>query len=187
MIQLLLALACTSKTQDTSELRYEFPELSSRLEWRGSGAPKNNFSEEELFQNCASLTGGEEDILHHNLVIPYRGHLVMPWVPEWGRGGLSFFDMADPCNPQKVGEGYHERMRESHAIGFATLSEEEEYAVSTGILGIQFWDINTVESPEMIHYLQIDGIFYPDSYARVVLSVFWQYPWVYVAGADNGI
>ena len=31
-----------------------------------------------LWQNCADLPGGEQDYNHHNLVIPYRGHLVMP-------------------------------------------------------------------------------------------------------------
>jgi hypothetical protein len=35
--------------------------------------------------------------------------------------------------------------------------------------------------------LKFDGFFYPDAYARVVLSVFWQAPYVYVATADNGI
>ena len=187
MLLLSILFSCRPKEQDTSGSFYQFPSPSEMLPLRGTGAPKVSFTEEQLFQNCAILEGGEQDALHHNLVVPYRGHLVMPWVPEWGRGGLSFFDMEDPCNPEKVGEGFHERMRESHAIGFATLSEEEEWAVTTGTLGIQFWDINDVSSPEMINYLQIEGIFYPDSYARVVLSVFWQYPWVYVAGADNGI
>ena len=57
----------------------------------------------------------------------------------------------------------------------------------TGNLGLQFWDLTMVEQPKMLHYFQIDGVFYPDSYTRVVLSVFWQYPYVYVAAADNGI
>ena len=186
MLLLSILFSCRSK-EDSSDQAYQFPEVSDMLPLRGAGAPQISFSEEDLFQNCAVLDGGEEDALHHNLVVPYRGHLVMPWVPEWGQGGLSFFDMEDPCNPVKVGEGFHNRMRESHAIGFATLSEEEEWAVTTGTLGIQFWDINNLETPEMLNYLEIDGIFYPDSYARVVLSVFWQYPWVYVAGADNGL
>ena len=31
------------------------------------------------------------------------------------------------------------------------------------------------------------GFYYPDAYKLVTLSVFWQHPWVYVAGADNGV
>lgn len=186
MLLISLLLSCRPNEQETAEPSYQFPEPTEMLPLRGSGAPRVSFTETQLFQNCAVLDGGENDSLHHNLVVPYRGHLVMPWVPEWGQGGLSLFEMEDPCAPVKIGEGFHERMRESHAIGFATLSEEKEWAVTTGILGIQFWDLNDVAHPEMINYLEIDGIFYPDSYARVVLSVFWQYPWVYVAGADNG-
>ena len=64
------------------------------------------------------------------LVIPYRGLLVMPWAPEWGQGGLSLFDVSDPCDPQKVGEGFHERMRESHAVGFMHIPETDDEALS---------------------------------------------------------
>jgi hypothetical protein len=178
-------LACTGKVPDGVEYTFPAPEAMPVL--RGTGGPNRSFTSEELFTNCAQLDGGEQDANHHNLVVPYRGHLVLPWAPEWGRGGLSFFNMDDPCQPEKVGEGYHERMRESHAIGFMYLSEEEQYALTAGILGIQFWDIHSLEQPEMINYMQIEGVFYPDSYTRVVLSTFWQYPWVYIAAADNGI
>jgi hypothetical protein len=86
---------------------------------------------------------------------------------------------------------YHERLRESHSLGFVLLPEEDpnagEYLVLTGVLGIQFWEVSDLENMEMLNYMQIEGVFYPDSYTRVVLSVFWQYPYVYVAGADNGI
>jgi len=180
-----LLLSCTEPSKDSAEA-FVFPSVDSMPELRGPGAPQVDFAEEDLFENCAPLYGGEEDFLHHNLVVGYRGHMVMPWAPEWGRGGLSFFDMSNPCDPQKVGEGYHERMRESHAIGTQYLSETEQYAVTTGILGIQFWDLQSLETPEMINYMQIEGVFYPDSYTRVVLSLFWQYPYVYIAAADNG-
>jgi hypothetical protein len=115
----------------------------------------------------------------------------MPWVPEWGRGGLSFFDMADPCAPVQAGWGYSDDMRESHAIGFATLPEGDpnagEWMVATGVLGVEFWDVSDVTAPAAVSYLQLPGVFYPDAYALVVLSVFWQYPYVFVAGADNGV
>ena len=182
-----LLFSCTDKNIDSGSAGYQFPTVDAMPLLRGSGGPARSFEEMELFENCAQLDGGEEDSHHHNLVIPYRGHLVMPWAPEWGRGGLSFFDISDPCQPEKVGEGFHERMRESHAVGFMYLSEEEQYALTAGVLGIQFWDISSLEEPEMIQYMQIDGVFYPDSYTRVVLSTFWQYPYVYIAAADNGI
>ncbi|MEC7984921.1 MAG: Ig-like domain-containing protein [Myxococcota bacterium] len=192
MLYLSLFISCSDKQTDSAEEpAYTYPSPMEMLPLRGSEGPQVAFDEEDLWQNCAPLYGGEDDGLHHNLIIPYRGHLVMPWVPEWGRGGLSFFDMSDPCNPQKEGEGFHERMRESHAIGFMHLPDGDphagEYAVTTGVLGIQFWDIADLSNIEMINYMEIEGVFYPDSYTRVVLSLFWQYPYVYIAAADNGI
>jgi hypothetical protein len=179
-------------TPDSGEpTPFSYPEPEAMPPWRGPAGPAVSFGEEQLFVNCARLDGGERSFHHHNLVTTYRGHLVLPWAPEFGQGGLSFFDMSDPCSPVKVGEGFHERMRESHAIGFLHLPEGEphagDYAVVTGILGIQMWDLSVLETPEMINYLEIEGVLYPDAYARVVLSVFWQHPWLYVAGADNGI
>src|SRR6056300_799661 len=168
-----ILFACTQSDKDSALPDvFTFPEVSSMPALRGPGAPQVDFTDEQLFENCAPLYGGEEDFLHHNLVVGYRGHMMMPWAPEWGRGGISLFDMSDPCSPLKVGEGFHERMRESHAIGTQYLSETEQYAVATGILGIQFWDLQNLETPEMINYMQIDGVFYPDSYTRVVLSLF---------------
>lgn len=40
---------------------------------------------------------------------------------------------------------------------------------------------------KVVSKVEVPGFFYPDAYQRVTLSVFWQAPWVYVAGADNGI
>ncbi len=170
---------------------FVYPAADAMPPLRGPAGPARTFAEDELFVNCARLDGGEESYHHHNLVTTYRGHLVLPWSPEFGTGGLSLFDMSDPCNPVKVGQGWHNRMRESHAMGFVHLREGDphagDYAVVTGTLGIQIWDLSTLETPEVVSYLEIEGIFYPDAYARVVLSVFWQYPWLYVAGADNGV
>lgn len=187
----LILLACTeSKTTDTS-VGYQYPDATEMPELRGAGGPNVEFTEEQLWTNCSPLYGGERDALHHNLVVPYRGHLVMPWIPEWGIGGASFFDVSDPCNPQKQGELFHERLRESHALGFVLLPEDDpnagEYMVLTGVLGLQFWEVSDIDNMEMLNYMQIEGVFYPDSYTRVILSVFWQYPYVYVASADNGI
>lgn len=188
---LILLAACEGKSQDSSDPPFEFAHPTDMPSLRGPGGPTASFASEELWQNCAYLEGGENDVDHHNLVVPYRGHLLLPWAPEWGRGGLTFFEMNNPCQPEKVGEGFHERMRESHAIGLLHLPETDphsgEYAITAGVLGIQVWDISIVETPEMINYLEIEGVFYPDAYTGVVLSVFWQHPWLYVAAADNGI
>jgi hypothetical protein len=180
-------LACSSP-----EAAYTFPAPELAMPpLRGPGAPAVAFSEEQLWEGCATLTGSPEDQAHHNLLMPYRGHLVMPWIPEWGNGGVSLFDLSDPCAPVKVGEAAELTLRESHALGFVHLPADDPHAgdwlALTGMLGVQIWDLSDETSPKMASYLELDGVFYPDSYARPVLSVFWQYPWLYVAGADNGL
>lgn len=159
---------------------------------RGPGGPQVTFTDDALWQGCAWLRGAEDDPDHHNLVMPYRGHLVMPWMPEWGGGGLSFFDVSDPCDPVKVGEGRSERTRETHAIAFLHLPEDDafagEYAVTNGLEGVVTWDVSDVAAPEPVGELVVDDIFYLfDAYARVSLSIAWQHPTLYIAAADNGL
>src|SRR5690606_5557425 len=80
-----------------------FPEPGGWGENRGAGAPRVSFAEDALFTSCAYLDGGEADTTdHHNLVTMFDGYLVMPWAPEWGGGGLTFFDISDPCAPVVV-------------------------------------------------------------------------------------
>jgi len=169
----------------------DFPSPDSSPPLRGAGGPSVDFSANDLWNNCAFLDGGETDADRHNIVTPYRGHLLLPWAPEWGGGGLSLFDVDDPCNPVLVGEGSSEEIRETHSLGAVYLPDGDEFAgdyvVVSGVEGPLFWDITDPENPVVASTVQLPDIFYPDGYARVVLSVFWQYPWVYVAAADNGL
>ena len=170
---------------------YDFLEPNANPSLRGPGGPTTEFSNADLWENCAFLDGGEIDADRHNVVAPYRGHLLLPWAPEWGHGGVSFFDFDDPCSPVKVGEGVSESMRETHTIGAVHIPEGDEfagdYAVVNGMEGPLFWDISDPLNPLVAGSVDLPDIFYPDGYARVVLSVFWQYPWLYVAVADNGL
>ena len=91
---LILLGACENKPQDSAVQAFEFVDATEMPPLRGPGGPSTTFTSEELWQNCAHLEGGENDVDHHNLVVPYRGHLLLPWAPEWGQGGLSFFEMS---------------------------------------------------------------------------------------------
>ncbi len=169
-----------------------FAEPSATPPLRGPGGPAVAFDDDALWVNCATLTGDpDKEYFHHNLVAPYRGHLVLPWSPEFSTGGVSFFDMSDPCSPVKEGEGWDVSMRESHALGFLHLPDDSpqagDYMVTTGALGIAVWDITDPTDPHVIAYETLPDVVYPDSYARVVLSVSWQHPHLYVAAADNGV
>jgi hypothetical protein len=195
---LLLLLACTAP-DDTADSAapagWDFWPEAPPL--RGPGSPGRTFTEDELWVPCASLDALPSDALHHNLQVPYRGHLVMPWAPEYGVGGLSLFDMSDPCAPTRVGDGESQDLRETHAIGFAYLPPEDphagDWAVTNGKLyggvdsGVLFWDLSDPAAPAAVKLFTLPDAWYPDSYTRVALSVYWQYPWLYVASSDNGI
>lgn len=165
----------------------ELPASPSRpLGWKGPGGPKKSFTADAIGTNCAFLDGGpEDDVDHHNTVTMLDGHLVMPWAPEWGGGGLTTYSFADPCAPTVVGTSFSPLMRETHAAGF--YKKDGWKAVVNGVNGVQFWDLTDPKLPTVTSDLPIKGVFWPDAYARVVLSVFWQAPYVYAAAADNGI
>lgn len=207
MVVLALVLACGGEapatvpstttsatggaTADTAPPVPTFPAPEARPPLRGPGAPQQAFPEEALFEACAELPGGPEDLGFHNLLMPWRGHLVMPWAAEWGQGGLSFFDLSDPCAPVKVSDGFEARMRETHAIAFLHLPEGDphagDYAVANAMNGVVVWDITDITAPKVIAELVIDGVFWPDAYARILFSLHWQYPYLYMAGSDNGL
>ena len=183
----------TTEAEDTGPARVPYPEPGAWGPPTGPGAPSVSHSEEALYQNCAFLSGGVTDTEdHHNLVVMYDGLLLMPWAPEWGlEGGLSFFDISSPCEPVLFSEGLTEVMRETHSIGFShiggawAVTNHIDWPAVSG--GIMFWDISDITEPKVVSTLLMPGFGYPDSYARVTMSVFWQAPYVYVAGADNGI
>jgi hypothetical protein len=191
MLPLLLACTAPSDTTPAWDFQAAGPSL------RGSGYPGRTFTEDELWLACATLDGLESDGLHHNLQMPYRGHLVLPWAPEWGGGGVTLFDMADPCDPVRVGDGESADLRETHALGFMHLPEGDPHAgdwmatnakIYGGIeAGIMLWDLSDPAAPTAGTMLTFSESWYPDSYTRVTLSLWWQYPWMYVASSESGI
>ena len=168
-----------------------YPEPGAWPPNRGPGGPAMVFDEADLYENCAFLAPPDDTTDLHNIVTMYDGFLIMPWAPEVGLvGGLSLYDVSDPCDPQLAGHGFTDLQRESHAIGFSHLGGA--WAVTTHnerLLqgGILFWDLSDTSAPVVASALKFEDHRYPDAYARVVLSVFWQAPYVYVAGADNGV
>lgn len=124
----------------------------------------------------------------------FDGYLMMPWAPEWGGGGITFFDMSDPCSPATIGSTTSGDMRETHAVGFslvggrwyAATAHVEEGLLNTGG-GVMFWDVTNPAQPLPLSTLELPGHLYPDAYARVIQSSFWQGDHLYVGGSDNGL
>ena len=158
----------------------------------GPGLGHPDTSAHPVGTNCAFLDGGPTDTAdHHNIGVMYDGYLLLPWAPEWGAGGLSFFDVSDPCAPSLVGTGLSATMRETHAIGFSHF--RGRFAVVDQMTapfrggGIQFWDVADPTAPRAIADLELPHFGYPDAYARPTLSAFWQVPYVFVGAADTGV
>ena len=157
----------------------------------GPGGPRASFAPESLDQPCAALTGGPEDVEHHNLVGMYDGWLVLPWAPESGGGGVSLFEFDDPCAPVKIGEAWSPTMRESHTLAIAEVEGRTLLAVDMHVDGdhggIGFWDLTDPTAPVWLSQLELPGYDYPDAYFRVALSTFWQGDRLYVSAGFLGV
>jgi hypothetical protein len=179
-----------------------YPEPGAFPPNHGPGGPTGSFAPDQVGVECAALDGGMDGDLgdgeqhdtfdHHNLVVMFDGYLVLPWAPEYGiNAGVTLFDFSDPCAPTAVSSTQSNEMRESHSLGFASVGERWYMVVdqmsSPFAGGVEFWDVTDPTDIQPVSRLEVPGFFYPDAYQRVTLSVFWQAPWVYVAGADNGI
>lgn len=184
----LLLLACAPSEKPFALQPYPDP---GDFQKSGPGGPQTAFSAEQLLQPCAALTGGPEDVEHHNLVGIYDGYLWLPWAPEFGKGGISAYEFSDPCHPVKVGEAYSEWMRESHTLGIGEVDGRRILAVdmheSETAGGIGFWDITDPSAPFWLSSLELPGYAYPDAYFRVALSTFWQGDRLYVAAGLLGV
>jgi len=188
----------------TGEPAEPYPEPDAWAPNHGPGGPNVVFSPEELYKHCSYLDGGMDGDVgggeqhdtfdHHNHVQMFDGYLLLPWAPEFGlNSGLTFYDVEDPCAPVAVGSAQDNDMRESHSLGFAAVDDRwymaanylKELSSTEG--GILIWDVTDVDNAEVVSKLELPGFLYPDAYKLVTMSVFWQYPWLYVAGADNGL
>lgn len=192
LVSLLLLIGCPS-----AEPEAEPPPPPAANGWgglAGPGGPATSFADADLFANCAFLDGGENDADHHNFATMLDGYLFLPWTPEWSGGGLSFFEIDDPCSPVLVGLGTSGDLRESHNVGwsrhgdrvYAALDYHGGLVDAEIVGGVMFWDVTDPAAPVEVSSLALPGYVYPDAYARVSLSVFWQDPYVFVSGADNG-
>src|SRR5262249_50233385 len=147
------------------------------------------------------LDGGAGDTAQqHDIVTMYDGYLVMPWSPEQGTGGISFYDVSDACAPKTIGYGYSDEMHETHSVAISNIAGGHWEAVdmirvgdfmggmgqktTTGARagGVQFWNISDVKHPQAVASLDVPGHDYPDAYKRVVLTEWWQGKYVYAGG-----
>lgn len=192
LLPILLLAACTAEGFEPLQAP-DFPEPDA---WSiaGPGGPSTELSADQLFAPCATLSGSADDQDHHNLVVIRDGWLFMPWSPEDGGGGLSVFDVSDPCAPVKVGDGLAPEMRESHTLAFGEVGGRSYLAVDSMRVqgentegGIGIWDVTDPTAPQWVSFLALPGFDYPDAYLFVSLSTFWQGDVLYVSSAFLGV
>ncbi len=184
----LAALGCGGNDDGNaggSACRAPGPDPAAYTPISGPGGPRNTFPSAPSTAPCAFLDGGEKDPDHHNGLFMIDGYLMMPWAPEWADGGISVFDFSNSCAPQRLNTVEAVAMRETHATGLS--QHAGRWMAVTHLKGVSFWDLSDVTQPVFGSTIELPGVFYPDAYARVVMSLFWQAPYVYVAGADNGL
>ncbi len=186
---LLFAFGCVEPTSAPVE-PHSFPDPGDYV-LSGPGGPSTIFDAGAIDVPCAALTGGPEDIEHHNLVGMYDGWLVLPWAPEDGGGGVTLYEFDDPCAPVKVGEAYSALMRETHTLAIAEVGGRTILAVDAhhdgDHGGIGFWDLTDPTAPTWLSDLELPGYHYPDAYFRVALSTFWQGDVLWVSAGFLGV
>lgn len=191
-LALALAAVGTGCTDAEPAVVDPYPDPGAHEPMAGPGAGHVAVAADKLGAVCAWVSGGPDDkTQHHNLVVPFEGYLFMPWAPETAaQGGVSLFDMSDPCQPERIGYATTKQMRETHSVGFSF--EGGRWAVvnhGEGIIygGILFWDLADLANPQVASVLKFDDFLYPDAYEKVTLSVFWQGDTVYVGGGNPGV
>jgi hypothetical protein len=169
--------------------------------WRaaGPGVGTRTYPTDALWTDCATLPGGPEDVDHHNHVVVVDGYVLVPWAPEYaGAGGISFYDLADPCAPVKVGEATSPVMRETHVLGIHTTADGRRMVAvdyleppapdaASEVGGVGIFDITDPTDPFWLSELALPNHVYPDSYTRVALATAWVGDTIYVANATNGV
>jgi hypothetical protein len=151
----------------------------------GPGAPNVAFEETQLHTACAYLPVGPTDEDHHNTGFFLDGYLVRPWAHERGRGGIAVWDISDPCNPALVSNVLDEQIRETHSTGLSNIGGR--FIAVASLTGVQIWDAADVTNLRKVIDFPLPGVTYPNSYMRVVMSVFWQAPYMFIGGSDNGV
>ena len=178
---------------------------------QGPGLGNVSFNRSELYKPLywVSRDSGDLPANHRNrknmgtnLGIMVNGYFMTVFAPDSGKGpgGFLLFDVSDPRNIRKVKRiynqdnyygngGNHRRptgdIREAHSFGVANIDGRIYVAVATG-RGVEFWDFTDFDDIHMKSRVILDGVDFGD-YEDVAWQLFWQAPYLYVAGSEQGL
>lgn len=127
-----------------------------------------------------------------NVGIMIDGYFLAPFAPDsgLGPGGFLLFDVSDPRNIKNVKriyepDGRTSEFREVHAIGMAKINGRRYISIHT-TLGIEIWDFTDLNDPQQTSKLNLPGVNAGD-YTSVAWQLWWQAPYLYVAGSNQGV
>ena len=153
----------------------------------GPGLGNVSFDADELFSPIATISSPRG----HGNVAMVNGYLMVIYSSDSGGGagdgGIEFWDVSNPRNPTLAAR--HDNadthgLREAHGFGFSN-SYPGDYMVTQAVEGVQFWDVSNPLNLRLLSYMDLDGIERGDYSGN--WWVFWQAPYVYVAGQGSGL
>jgi len=126
----------------------------------------------------------------HNVVAMVDGYLMLLFAQDSGgpAGGLLFYDVSDPRNPQLVRtirDDDTADLRETHSLPVASAGGKKFLAVQTAH-GVQLWDVTSAMTARAIAKLDLPGVDGGD-YEDVAWQLAWQWPYLFVSGGNLGI
>jgi len=150
------------------------------------GLSAQGYAEDELFQPLSII----ESPSGHGVVAMVDGYLFVPFSRDGngGNGGFDFYDISDPRNPVRVSRTQNAetgQLLEPHLYGFHPTADATYFAHATRS-GISIWDFSDIFSPHRVSSLTLPG-FGSSGYSGVPWSIFWQAPYLFVGGTNQGV
>ncbi|MBK6687944.1 MAG: Ig-like domain-containing protein [Deltaproteobacteria bacterium] len=153
----------------------------------GPGLGNLNYSSGEVFNPIGYI----ESPHGHGNVALVQGYLLVIYSSDGGGdesdGGLEFWDLSNPRAPVMVAQ-YDDpethALREAHGFSLAWYGNQLLLAAQ-GELGVLIYDVTNPRAIQRLSYTPLPGIALGDYSGDWWL--FWQAPYLYVAGVDQGL
>ena len=157
----------------------------------GPGLGNLTYAPSELFNPISVIHSPQG----HGMVTMVNGYLLVPFSSDSGGsqsdGGFEFWDVSDPRQPLlavRYDNVDTHGIREAHGFGLSRGNpggHPTDYLVVQADDGIQFWDVTDPLNMSLLGYMTLPGIHGGDYTGD--WWVFWQAPYVYVAGTSEGL
>ncbi len=166
----------------------------------GPGLGNLQYDASELFQPISVILsepfrplgpGGPGIPVGHGNVVMVNGYLMV--ITSFDSGGISaigtieFWDVSDPRNPFVASVSdtvFTKALREPHGFSLARVGGRDVLAAQ-GVDGVLLFDVTDPMDVQALSYLDLPDIQQGDYTGD--WWVFWQAPWLYVAGTGSGL